>query len=70
MDDEYKIKTFGIILPKLSPYVKTYDGDVLFDWSWWIIKKNIMIFGIKSAKVLKNNLIANLSTTKKFPNLK
>ena len=29
-----------------------------------------MIFGIKSAKVLKNNLIANLSTTKNFPNLK
>ena len=31
MDDEYKIKTFGIILPKMSPYVKTYDGDVLFE---------------------------------------
>ena len=45
--------------------IKKLNGCIL--WlkmtTFW---KNIILFGIKSALILKNNLIANLSITQKF----
>ena len=55
MDDDYEIKPLCIMFPKLTTYVKSIDGDTkwlyIFFWKWWIIKKNIMIFEVKSARV-------------------
>lgn len=39
--------------------------DVLFDWGWLVIEKTIIIFEITPALISENNLIADLSVTKK-----
>ena len=48
--DDHKIKPFSIILPKMSTYIKSYDGGI--KWMYFLIEdkelfKNITIFGIK-----------------------
>ena len=69
IDDDYKIKPFSIVLSKMSAYKKRYDGET--KWKYFLIEvdvllKNMVIFGIKSAMVLKTNLIANPSAIKDF----
>ena len=54
MDDDYKTEAFSIILPKTSVYVKRYDGETL------------LMFGTKSAILLKKYLIANPSSLNDF----
>ena len=56
------------MLPKTSAYVKSYDGQT--KWMYYLIEdddfqKNVL-FGIKSALIIKKNLIASLSTMKNF----
>ena len=51
MDDDYKIKPFGIILPKMTTYVKRLDCET--KWMYFVIednefKKYLLIFGMKS----------------------
>ena len=67
--DDYKIEPFSIIRPKASPYMKSYGGRT--KQMYFLIEsddllKNIMIFGIKLAIVLKRNLIANPPIIKNF----
>ena len=57
-----KVKVLHIMLSKASMYVKHYNGHTT--WMYFLIK--IILFGIKSALILKKNLIAKLSTVKKF----
>ena len=52
------------MLPKTSAYVKRYDGQTKL--MYFLIKdddllENIILFGIKSVRISKNNLISNLS---------
>ena len=52
------------MLPKTSAYVKRYDGQTKL--MYFLFKdddllENIILFGIKSMLISKNNLIANLS---------
>ena len=54
MDDDYKTEAFSIILPKTSVYVKRYDGETL------------LMFGTKSAILIKKYLIANPSSLNDF----
>ena len=56
------------MLRKTGTYVKRYDGQT--KWMCFLIEddhllKNI-IFGIKSAQILKKNLAANLSIIKSY----
>ena len=71
MDDDSKIKSLCIMLPKTSTYVKRYDGETT--WCIFLLKmmnylKNIIIFKIKSALLWNNNLIPNPSIIKNFEN--
>ena len=61
------------MLPKTTPCVKSYDGQTKWcilmiklndDWRWWLIRKNIKLFWIKSVLISKKNLIASLSIKK------
>ena len=67
--NDHKVKPLHIMLPKTSAYVKSYDGQT--KWMFFLIEdedllKNIIRFGIKSALIEKNNLIASLPTIKSF----
>ena len=58
------LKPLHIMLPKTSAYVKRYDGQTKL--MYFLFKdddllENIILFGIKSMLISKNNLIANLS---------
>ena len=67
--EEHKIKPFSIIIPKTSVYVISYDvgkNGCIFQLKIRNYKKNIMIFGIKSAIVWKKNVIGNPCTIKNF----
>ena len=49
-----KVKPLHIMLPKRSPYVKSYDGQT--KWMYYFIEeddllKNITLFGIESALI-------------------
>ena len=53
----------------MSGYVKGYGGQT--KWMYFLIEdhdllKSIILFGIKSALILKINLIANLTTLENF----
>ena len=53
--EDYKIKPLDI-MPPTSAFVKSYDG--LIKWMYFLIQddnllKNIILFGIKSAVILK-----------------
>ena len=58
------------MLPNTSAYVKSYDEQT--KWMFFLIednelvKKNIILFGIKSALILKKNLKASLYMMKIF----
>ena len=57
------------MLPKTSAYEKSYDGQT--KWMYFLNEDDDLLekrklFGIKSALILRNNLIADLSTMKKF----
>ena len=60
--DDYKIKLLHIMLPKTRVYVKSYDGQT--KWIYFLLKitylKNLILFGIKSALILKMNLKVNV----------
>ena len=58
--DDNEVNYLHRMLPKMSAYVKSYNGQ-----RWWLIKK-IILFGIKSVLILKRTLIASLSTIKNF----
>ena len=57
-----KVKPLHIMLPKVSTYVKCYDGQT--KWIYFLIEPSIMLFGIKSMLIFKKNLIASLSMIK------
>ena len=57
------------MLPKTSTYEKSYDGQT--KWIYFLNEDDDLLekhklFGIKSALILRNNLIAELSTMKIF----
>ena len=57
------------MLPKMSMYVKSYDDQI--KWMYFLIEDDDLLekyntFLIKSALILKKNLIANLSTIRIF----
>ena len=60
----------SIMLPKTRVYVKGYDGKT--KWMYFFLLKminyckDIILFEIKSALILKKNLIASLFTVKDF----
>ena len=65
------------MLPKTTACVKSYDGQTKWcifmiklndDWRWWLNRKNIKLFWIKSVLISKKNLIASLSIKKIFNN--
>ena len=58
--DDYKVKPLRKMLPKARTYVRTYDSQT--KWMYFLIEN----FRIKSTLILKKNLIASLSTIKKF----
>ena len=64
-DDNHKIKP---LCKGIQKRVKSYDREP--KWMYFYKKinyqKDTTVFGIKSAKVLRKNLIANQSTIKKF----
>ena len=54
MYNDNKVKPLHIMLPKRSPYVKSYDGQT--KWMYYFIEeddllKNITLFGIESALI-------------------
>ena len=62
MDNYYRITPLHIILPKRSAYVESYDGQT--KWVYFLMMafcKNMILFGTKSAQILKKNSIARLS---------
>ena len=57
------------MLPRMSMYVKSYDDQI--KWMYFLIEDDDLLekyntFLIKSALILKKNLIANLSTIRIF----
>ena len=47
-----KVKPLNIMLPKISAYVKSHDGE----WMYFLIEeddllKNVILFGIKSVLI-------------------
>ena len=61
------MKQLHIMLPKTSMYVKNYDGQST--WMYFLIEddnlfEKIIFIGLKSAHILKKNLIANLAIIK------
>ena len=63
------MKPLHIMLSKTSTYLKSYDGQS--KWKYSLIEednlfKKIIFIGIKSAHILKKNLIANLHIIKSF----
>ena len=66
--NDYKIKPFSIILPKMRACVNRYDRET--KWVNFFVEdddllKNITIYEIKLAIVLKNNFVAKPFTKKK-----
>ena len=56
MYNDNKVKPLHIMLPKRSPYVKSYDGQT--KWMYYFIEeddllKNIILFGIESKSETK-----------------
>ena len=48
-----KVKPLNIVLPKISAYVKSHDGET--KWMYFLIEddllKNVILFGIKSVLI-------------------
>ena len=71
MYDDYELKPLHKILLRSRAYVEVIinklNGCILCFKikAYW---ENILLFGIKSEKILKNNLIANLSIIAFFKN--
>ena len=63
MDNNYKIKPPSIFFRKMKAYVKSYHGETKWIFFWLkmmkYLKKNIMMFGIKSAIALRKLPIGN-----------
>ena len=69
MYDNYKVKPLHIMLPKVSAYVKSYDGETKWMYFWLKIitnYKNIILLGIKSALILKKEFEIELVYHKNF----
>ena len=64
--DNYKVNSLHKMLKKTSSYVKSCHGQT--KWMYFFIEnddlKNIILFVIMSAPILKKNLMANLSIIK------
>ena len=65
--DYYEIKQLHIILPKTRAYVNSYDGQT--NWMYFLaaddnLLENIILLGIKSALILRTNLLANILAIK------
>ena len=63
--DDHKTKPLNIMLPKKARY------DDQAKWMYFLIEDNdllskLNLLGIKTAQILKKNLIANLSIIKTF----
>ena len=73
LNDDYKVKPLHLMHRKTSSYAKSYD--VQTKWMHFLIEDDDLLekyvirkilFGIKSALILKKNLIASLSIIKNF----
>ena len=66
--ESYKITPMCIILPKIRGRTRKFDKTVCISFSQKILKsyRNTIKCGIKSAIVLKKNLIGNLLKAKKI----
>ena len=69
LHEDYKIKSLHIMLPKTSAYVESMMVKLnrcIFWLKMMTYWRNIIVFRIKSALILKFDLITNLSIIKMF----
>ena len=67
--NDYKVKSLHIMLPKMSAFVKRYDGQA--KWTHFLIDDDHLLekydtIWDKVSAHIKKNLIANLYTIKNF----
>ena len=62
--DDYKIESLHIIFQKATIFVNNYDGQT--KWMYFLIEgdDDDILFGVRFALILNNNLVADMSRIK------
>ena len=57
MDDDYKMKPFIIIFPKLSAYIESFDGET--KWMYFLVEDDELLKNRKDGTNSKNKISTN-----------